>query len=207
MLPPQAPPSPRGAHRPHHRRPQPLPRAPIAHSPPPPFLPELTDNRPPRAPISRPHSCLCQHHSAPEYSGTVSIPDFPHLSGPSPALPYADRHHHREPTSGEPPPRPTPPIGFPSAPTRTSARPSPAARRRSAGIGRQAAGFGFPCFQRGLKGASGANPLAGPGQVHLWAKSNATVPICIFLSNYSNSILIKVQTSKIVGNCMELIKL
>jgi hypothetical protein len=77
-------------------------------SPPTPFLRELTDNRPPRAPISRPHSCLCQHHSAPEYSGTVSIPDFPHFSDPSPALPYADRHHRREPSSGEPPPRPTP---------------------------------------------------------------------------------------------------
>jgi hypothetical protein len=35
---------PHGARQPHHRRPQPLPRAPIAHSPPPPFLHELTDN-------------------------------------------------------------------------------------------------------------------------------------------------------------------
>jgi hypothetical protein len=31
-LPPQAPPSPRAAHRPHHRRPQPLPHAPVARS-------------------------------------------------------------------------------------------------------------------------------------------------------------------------------
>jgi hypothetical protein len=46
MLPPQAPPSPRGAHRPHHRCPQPLPRAPVTRSPPSPFLRELTDNWP-----------------------------------------------------------------------------------------------------------------------------------------------------------------
>jgi hypothetical protein len=45
-LPPQAPPSPRGGHRPNHRHPQPLPRAPVARSPPLPFLHELTDNRP-----------------------------------------------------------------------------------------------------------------------------------------------------------------
>jgi hypothetical protein len=44
-LPPQAPPSPRGARRPHHRRPQPLHRALVARSPPQPFLRELTDNR------------------------------------------------------------------------------------------------------------------------------------------------------------------
>jgi hypothetical protein len=43
--------------------------------------------------------------------------------------------------------------------------------------------------------------------VPLWAKPTATVPIYIFLSNYSNSILIKVQTLKIVGNSMDLIKL
>jgi hypothetical protein len=45
-----------------------------------------------------------------------------------------------------------------------------------------------------------------PGQAPAWAKPTATVPIFIFISNYSNSILIKVQTSKIVGNCMDLIK-
>jgi hypothetical protein len=49
--------------------------------------------------------------------------------------------------------------------------------------------------------------LAGLGQAPAWAKPTTTVPIFIFLSNYSNSILIKVQTSKIVGNCMDLIKL
>jgi hypothetical protein len=46
MLPPQAPAPPRVARRPHHRRPQPLPRAPIARFPPPPFLHEFIDNRP-----------------------------------------------------------------------------------------------------------------------------------------------------------------
>jgi hypothetical protein len=46
MLPPQAPPSPRGAHRPHHQQPQPLPRVPVARSPPSSFLHALTDNRP-----------------------------------------------------------------------------------------------------------------------------------------------------------------
>jgi hypothetical protein len=65
----------------------------------------------------------------------------------------------------------------------------------------------LPCFRRGPKGESGPNPLAGPGQAPLWVQPTATVPIFIFLSNYSNSILIKVQTSKIVGNCMDLIKL
>jgi hypothetical protein len=57
--------------------------------------------------------------------------------------------------------------------------------------------------------AEWAEPVgrAGPGQVPAWAKPTATVPIFIFLSNYSNSFLIKVQTSKIVGKCMDLIKL
>jgi hypothetical protein len=59
----------------------------------------------------------------------------------------------------------------------------------------------FPCFGRGPKRPSGSNPLARPSQVPLWAKPTATVPIFIFLSNYSNSILIKVQTSK---NCRKL---
>jgi hypothetical protein len=77
-----------------------------------------------------------------------------------------------------------PPISFPSTPAKTPARPSQAARRRSAGISRQAAGF--PCFHRG------PNTLAGPGQAPLWANPTATIPIFIFLSNYSNSILIKV---------------
>jgi hypothetical protein len=44
-LPPQALRSPHGAHGPHHWRPQPLPCAPVACSPPPSFLRELTDNR------------------------------------------------------------------------------------------------------------------------------------------------------------------
>jgi hypothetical protein len=109
--------------------------------------------------------------------------------------------------SGEPPPRPTPQIGFPSALARTPARPFLAARCRPAGIDRQATAFSFPCFRRGPKGVSGPNRLAGPGQVPLWAKPTATVPNFIFLSNYSNSILIKVQTSKIIGKCMDLIKL
>jgi hypothetical protein len=61
-------------------------------------------------------------------------------------------------------------------------------------------------FKKVLGPTCGSNPLAGPGQAPLWAKPTATVPIFIFLSNYSNSILIKVETSKIVGNCMDLIK-
>jgi hypothetical protein len=74
--------------------------------------------------------------------------------------------------------------------------------RRSAGGGNI-----FPCFGRDLKRPSGPSPLAGPGQALAWAKPTPTVPIVIFLSNYSNSILIKVQTSKIVGNYIDLIKL
>jgi hypothetical protein len=49
MMCPRAPPSRRGAHRPHHQCPQLLLRAPIASSPPPLFLHEFIDNRPLRA--------------------------------------------------------------------------------------------------------------------------------------------------------------
>jgi hypothetical protein len=84
-------------------------------------------------------------------------------------------------------------------------------RRRPAGIGRSSAGASvgekFPYFGHGPERPNGPNPLAGPGRVPLWAKPTATVPIYIFLSNYSNSILIKVQTLKIVGNSMDLIKI
>jgi hypothetical protein len=45
-LPPEALPSPRGARCPHHWCPQPLPRAPVACSPPSLFHRELTNNRP-----------------------------------------------------------------------------------------------------------------------------------------------------------------
>jgi hypothetical protein len=73
-----------------------------------------------------------------------------------------------------------------------------------AGIGRSSTaarvGEMIHYFGRGPKRPNGPDPLAEPGRVPLWAKPTATVPIYIFLSNYSNSILIKVQTSKIVGN-------
>jgi hypothetical protein len=102
-LPPQAPPSPRVAHRPHHERPQRLPHAPIARSPP------LRAHRQPASlAISRRHPYLREDHSALEYISTVSTPEFPRFFGPSPMLPYTDRHRCCEPSSGDPPPCPTP---------------------------------------------------------------------------------------------------
>jgi hypothetical protein len=69
MLPPQAPAPPRVARRPHHRCPQPLPRSPITHFPPPPFLHEFIDNRPLRpspGTVPAPQALLCpglhRHH-------------------------------------------------------------------------------------------------------------------------------------------------
>jgi hypothetical protein len=41
--------------------------------------------------------CLREHHSAPEYIGTVSTTNFPCFSGSSPALPYANHHRCHEP--------------------------------------------------------------------------------------------------------------
>jgi hypothetical protein len=55
---PRASPSCHGARRPHHRCPQLLLRAPVASSPPPPFLHELTDDRPLR-PSPGPVSTTC----------------------------------------------------------------------------------------------------------------------------------------------------
>jgi hypothetical protein len=66
----------------------------------------LRAHRQPAAPaIFRPRPSLREHHSALEYIGTVSTLDFQRFSIPSPALPYANHHHHREPSSGEPSPR------------------------------------------------------------------------------------------------------
>jgi hypothetical protein len=78
---------------------------------------------------------------------------------------------------------PKPQIGFPTSPSHSS--PTASATLSSAtaeidGRRRYAGGGKFPLF---------------------WPRAE------IFLSNYSNSILIKVQTSKSVGNCMDLIKL
>jgi hypothetical protein len=106
---------------------------------------------------------------------------------------------------------PTGAHGFPLVRSFSSAPPSPVNRRRPAEIGRSSAamlvGEAFPCFGHGPKRPSGPNPLSRLGQAPLWAKPTATVPVYIFLLNYSNSILIKVQTSKIVRNWMDLIKL
>jgi hypothetical protein len=199
-LPHQALPSPRGARLPQPRRPQPLPRAPVACSPPLPFLRELTDNRPFRpspGPIPTSVSTTSPRSTSTLFQLRISLASpTPHRRSPTPTAITVVSQALVTPSSSNSP------IGCPLAPARTPTRPSPVARHRPAGIGRQAASFGFPYFGRGPKRASGPNPLAGPGQAPLWAKPTATVPIFIFCSNYSNLILIKVQTSKIVGNCM-----
>jgi hypothetical protein len=66
-------------------------------------------HRQPAAPaICRPRPCLHEHRPALEYLGTHFNSSSTRFSGPSLALPYVDHHRHREPSSGEPPPRLTP---------------------------------------------------------------------------------------------------
>jgi hypothetical protein len=104
---PRAPPSCRGARRPHHRRPQLLLCALVASSPPSPFLRELTDNRtlrPSSGPVSASVSTTPPRStSAPTPTLASPASSVPHRRSPTP-----NHHCHREPSSNEPPPRSTP---------------------------------------------------------------------------------------------------
>jgi hypothetical protein len=198
MLPPQAPPSPRGARRPHHRHrssvSSPTIGLPVLPSPGP--IPASASTTPPRS------------TAAPFQFQISPTSPTPHQRSPTPTAIIVVSQPPMSPLPVRPPNRlslgsdkdtgPT----FPGSPSSVGQN-RPASRR-----------LRLPLLSPWAERGEWAEPIgrarpgqARPGQVHLWAKSNATVPICIFHSNYSNSILIKVQTSKIVGNCMKSIKL
>jgi hypothetical protein len=62
----------------------------------------LRAHRQPATPtISRPRPCLHEHHHTKEYFGTHFNFGSICFSGPSPVLPYADRHRCREPSSSD----------------------------------------------------------------------------------------------------------
>jgi hypothetical protein len=95
-----------------------------------------------------------------------------------------------------------------SPPRHLTLAPPPRQPHRWPALGSTAAtaapvGKSFPCFCHGL------NPLVRPGRAPLWASplQQCLLIFFLFTFNYSNSILIKVQTSKIIGNWMDLIKL
>jgi hypothetical protein len=85
---PRAPPSRRGARRPHHRRPQLHFCAPVTSSPPPPFLHELTDNQlhwPCPGPIPATVSTTPPRStSAPTSTPTPPTSPAPHWCSPTP---------------------------------------------------------------------------------------------------------------------------
>jgi hypothetical protein len=84
---------------------------------------------------------------------------------------------------------------------------SPPAGRNRPVKHRFASGGKAPLFWPWTKTTKWIEPLSQARRAPLWAKPTTTVSICIFLSNYSNSILINVQASVIVGNWIDLIKL
>jgi hypothetical protein len=157
--------------------------------------------RPPPCPDLRLGCTVLADHSNPRIcrSTVPSTSSSSHRRAPLWATTYGESLYSPVPKLGSPPrhltlaPPPRQPHHWPPLES-TAAAAAPV-------------GESFPSFGRRPKRSSGPNLLAGLGQVALRAKTTAIVPIFIFVSNYSNSILIKVQTSKIVGNCMDLIKL
>jgi hypothetical protein len=143
------------------------------------------------SPVCRTHLRPSKRRRRPSVRAVVVV----HLSSPSL---IAARPPWRAPF------HPTGTHSLPLVQSFSTAPHSPVSRRRPARINRSSAAApvaeSFPYFGHGPKRPSGLNPLAGLGQAPQWARPTATVPVYIFLLNYSNSILIKVQTSKIVGN-------
>jgi hypothetical protein len=123
---PRALPSCRSACRPHHGRPRLLLQATITNSSPPPFLCELTDNRPLQpspGPVPASTSTTTPRStSAPTSTLAPSASLAPHQCSP---MPTAIAVVSQAPVTTSPS---NPPIDFPSAPGRMPARPSLAAR-------------------------------------------------------------------------------
>jgi hypothetical protein len=158
----------------------------------------------------RPHLHLPEHHRNLGYLSDLSSLTDEHPSDPSPEPYFPPSSPPPQTHIGEPPSIQNPKLGSPPRHLTLAPLPRQPCRRpppKSTVTAAMPAGASFPYFGPGPKWPSGLRLLARPGQAPLWAMPTATIPIFIFLSNYSNSILIKVQTSKSVGNCMDLIKL